>query len=136
MASVAFHLDTQLLDGQNPKLFGAFDGHAAGEQKRDFIHVDDVVAVNLWCWRSGVSGIFNCGTGRAEPFKTIAETMIAAHGKGAIDYVPFPDHLKGRYQSFTEADIGRLRAAGYNGAFRDVASGVRDYAEWLQTQRP
>lgn len=134
MASVAFHLFGQLGKGENPKLFGAHDGYGPGEQSRDFIHVADVADVALWCWRRGLSGIFNCGTGRAEPFKTIAETVIATLGRGEIEYVDFPDHLKGRYQSFTQADMSRLRAAGYNGDFRDVATGVRDYVEWLKTQ--
>jgi len=132
MASVAYHLYRQVENGENPKLFGAYDGYAAGEQSRDFVHVADVADVVLWCWNCGLSGIYNCGTGRAEPFKTVAEAVIDALGHGAIDYVDFPDHLKGRYQSFTQADMGRLRAAGYNGAFRDVASGVRDYVAWLK----
>lgn len=134
MASVAFHLFGQLGRGENPKLFGAHDGYGPGEQSRDFIHVADVADVALWCWRRGLSGIFNCGTGRAEPFKTIAETVIDTLGRGEVEYVDFPDHLKGRYQSFTQADMSRLRAAGYNGDFRDVATGVRDYVEWLKTQ--
>ncbi len=134
MASVAFHLFGQLEKGENPKLFGANDGYGPGEQSRDFIHVADVADVALWCWRRGLSGIFNCGTGRAEPFRTVAEAVIDTLGRGEIEYVDFPDHLKGRYQSFTQADMGRLRAAGYNGAFRDVATGVRDYVEWLKTQ--
>lgn len=134
MASVAFHLYQQVGKGENPKLFGAWDGYGAGEQSRDFIHVADVADVALWCWNAEISGIFNCGTGRAEPFRTIAETVVETLGRGDIDYIDFPDHLKGRYQSFTQADISRLRGAGYNGAFRDVASGVRDYVEWLKTR--
>jgi ADP-L-glycero-D-manno-heptose 6-epimerase len=131
MASVAFHLFNQVKRGENPKLFGAHDGYGPGEQSRDFVHVEDVCAVNLWCWHTGVSGIFNCGTGRSQPFKTVAESVIAGLGRGAIEYVDFPDHLKGRYQSFTEADISKLRAAGYNGGFRDVETGVREYVAWL-----
>ncbi len=134
MASVAFHLFGQVTKGENPKLFGAHDGYGPGEQSRDFIHVADVADVVLWCWRRGISGIFNCGTGRAEPFRAVAEAVIGTLGRGEIDYIDFPDHLKGRYQSFTQADISRLRAAGYNGSLRDVATGVRDYVEWLQTQ--
>lgn len=131
MASVAFHLFHQVRRGENPKLFGAWDGFGPGEQSRDFVHVEDVAAVNLWCWHKGVSGIFNCGTGRSQPFRTVAESVIAGLGRGAIEYVDFPDHLKGRYQSFTRADMSKLRAAGYNGAFRDVETGVREYVEWL-----
>jgi ADP-L-glycero-D-manno-heptose 6-epimerase len=135
MASVAFHLFNQVGRGENPKLFGAHDGFGPGEQSRDFVHVGDVADVNLWLWKRGSSGIFNCGTGRAEPFGTVAETVIATLGQGQIEYIDFPDHLKGSYQSFTEADMSRLRAAGYNGAFRGVEQGVRDYVEWLKARR-
>ena len=109
-------------------------GIPPGEQSRDFVFVDDVCAVNLWCWHKGATGIFNCGTGRSQPFKTVAEGVIAGLGKGEIEYVDFPDHLKGRYQSFTQADVSKLRAAGYNGAFRDVETGVREYVAWLSAR--
>lgn len=135
MASVAFHLFNQVEQGQNPKLFGAYDGFGPGEQSRDFIHVGDVANVNLWLWKRGSSGIFNCGTGLAQPFRAIAETVIGTLGKGEIEFIDFPDHLKGSYQSFTQADMSRLRAAGYNGQFRTVETGVRDYVEWLKAQR-
>jgi len=132
MASVAFHLFNQVMAGQNPKLFGAYGGYGPGEQLRDFVHVSDVADVNLWCWKRGVSGIFNCGTGHAEPFRAVADAVIGATGRGQVEFIPFPDHLQGRYQSFTEADMSRLRQAGYNGAFRDVATGVKEYVEWLK----
>ena len=132
MASVAFHLFNQVSRGENPRLFGAYGCYGPGEQSRDFVHVADVADVNLWFRDRGVSGIYNCGTGRAEPFRRVAETVTASLGKGEIEFVDFPDKLKGRYQSFTQADISRLRAAGYNGDFRDVESGVADYMEWLK----
>jgi ADP-L-glycero-D-manno-heptose 6-epimerase len=132
MASVVFHLHNQIMSGANPRLFGAHDGYEAGEQARDFIHVDDAVDVTLWCWQAGVSGVFNCGTGRAGTFRALAEAVIEAHGRGEIEYIDFPGHLKGRYQSFTEADLTRLRAAGFEGTFRDVASGTGDYVSWLK----
>ncbi|MCB1972032.1 MAG: ADP-glyceromanno-heptose 6-epimerase [Geminicoccaceae bacterium] len=134
MASVAFHLFNQVGAGENPKLFGAHDGYGPGEQSRDFVHVEDVADVNLWLWRSGVSGIFNCGTGRAEPFRTVADTVIRTLGRGEIEYIDFPDHLKGRYQSFTQADLTKLRQAGFNGDFRNVATGTREYMEWLKAR--
>ena len=136
MASVAFHLFNQVGRGENLKLFGAYGGFGPGEQSRDFIHVGDVADVNLWLLKTGASGIFNCGTGRAQPFRAIAETVIDTLGQGEIEYIEFPDHLKGSYQSFTQADMSRLRGAGYNGAFRNVETGVRDYVEWLKAQRP
>lgn len=132
MASVAYHHHTQVGQGQNPRLFGAWDGYAAGMQSRDFIYVGDVIDVNLWFLdHPERSGIFNLGTGRAEPFKAIAETVIGYYGKGDIDYIDFPDELKGRYQSYTRADITRLREAGYDAEFKTVAEGVRAYLEWL-----
>ena len=126
MASVAFHLNNQLNQGENPKLF-------AGSEKfrRDFIHVDDVASVNLWFWKNGASGIFNCGTGRAESFQDIAEAAVKYHQKGEIEYIPFPEKLKGRYQSFTQADLTKLRAAGYDKPFKTVAEGVAEYMAWL-----
>ncbi|SFH58802.1 ADP-glyceromanno-heptose 6-epimerase [Modicisalibacter xianhensis] len=132
MASVAYHHHTQVRQGQNPRLFGAWDGYDAGMQSRDFIYVGDVVDVNLWFLdHPEQSGIFNLGTGRAEPFKAIAETVIDYYGKGDIEYIDFPDELKGRYQSYTRADISRLRQAGYSAEFRTVREGVTAYLEWL-----
>jgi len=126
MASVAFHLNTQISNGENPKLFEGSD-----DFRRDFIHVDDVVAVNLWCWENGVSGIYNCGTGRAESFQEVADAVLNFHQKGQIEYIPFPDKLKGRYQAFTQADLTNLRAAGYDKPFKTVAQGVGEYMAWL-----
>ena len=132
MASVAFHLRQQILADENPKLFGAWDGYEAGGQSRDFIYVEDLVKTKLWFLDNPeISGIFNLGTGKAEPFRTIAETVIRHYQKGEIEYIPFPDHLKGAYQSFTEADISQLRRVGYTGSFRSLAEGVEDYLQWL-----
>ncbi|WP_110693588.1 ADP-glyceromanno-heptose 6-epimerase [Salinicola halophyticus] len=137
MASVAYHHHSQVQRGENPKLFGAWDGYEAGMQSRDFVYVGDVVDVNLWFLDNPeVSGIFNLGTGRAEPFKAIAETAIDFYSdkdgaKVEIEYIDFPDELKGRYQSYTRADIGRLREAGYRAEFKTVREGVSAYLEWL-----
>lgn len=132
MASVAFHLNTQILGGHNPKLFGALGPYEAGMQSRDFVFVGDVVSVNLWFLSNPqASGIFNLGTGRAEPFKAVAEAVIAFHGKGTIEYIDFPDSLKGHYQSYTCADISALRAAGYKQAFLTVAQGTTQYMQTL-----
>jgi ADP-L-glycero-D-manno-heptose 6-epimerase len=114
---------------------------------RDFIHVDDVVAVNLWFLEhGGVSGVFNVGTGRAQPFNDVAEAVVngcrALRGepelspaelvqRGLVEYIDFPDALVGRYQCFTQADLGALRAAGCAQAFVDVREGVRRYVRWL-----
>lgn len=132
MASVAFHHNTQIRDDGFVKLFGEYDGYGAGEQSRDFVYVGDVAAVNLWFFdHPQKSGIFNLGTGRSEPFNNIAKAVIAWHGKGKVEYIPFPDNLKGRYQSFTQADISALRAAGYDQPFKTVAEGVKLYLDTL-----
>ncbi len=126
MASVAFHLNNQVLAGENPKLFERSD-----EFKRDFVYVGDVCKVNLWFMENGTSGIFNCGTGRAEPFRAVANAVIKHHGKGDIETIPFPEHLKGAYQEFTEADLTKLRATGCDVEFKTVAEGVSEYLEIL-----
>jgi len=144
MASVAFHAYHQLLAAGKVRLFVGSGGYGDGEQRRDFIHVDDVVDVNLWFLEHrGASGIYNCGTGRAQTFNQVAAaTVNAVQGtrltveelveKGLIEYIAFPDALKGKYQSFTEADLSRLRAAGYQGDFKSVEQGVAAYVRELQ----
>ena len=132
MASVASHLDGQLSAGGNPCLFAGSDGYADGEQRRDFIHVDDAVAVNLWFMdHPGKCGIFNVGSGRCQSFNEVAQAVIGWHGRGAVEYIPFPDTLRGCYQSYTEADISALRAAGYTAPFMPVEVGVPRYLDWL-----
>lgn len=126
MSSVAFHLNTQINKGENPKLFAGSETF-----KRDFIYVEDVAAVNIWFWQNGKSGIFNCGTGRAESFQAVADAVIDHHQKGSVEYIPFPEKLKGHYQAFTQADLTNLRAAGYPHAFKTVAEGVSSYLTWL-----
>ncbi len=133
MASVAFHLNNQLRAEGKVKLFAGCDGYGDGEQRRDFVYVGDVVDVNLWFLdHSKVSGIYNVGTGRSQSFNDVAKGVLKAHDKGELIYVPFPDKLKGRYQSFTEADLSRLREAGYEGEFHTVEQGVERYMEWLK----
>ncbi|HCE2178524.1 TPA: ADP-glyceromanno-heptose 6-epimerase [Vibrio parahaemolyticus] len=122
MASVAFHLNNQIKAGENPKLFAGSESF-----KRDFVYVGDVSKVNLWFLENGVSGIFNCGTGRAESFEEVAKAVITHHGKGEIQTIPFPEHLQGAYQEFTQADLTKLRAAGCDVEFKTVAEGVAEY---------
>jgi len=135
MASVAFHLNNQLKEGDSVRLFEGSDGFADGEQRRDFVYVGDTVDVKLWLLdHPGVSGIFNLGTGRAQPFNDVANAVIDWHGRGEVRYIPFPDHLKGRYQSFTEADMNALREVGYMSEFLSVEQGVARYMEWLNRE--
>ena len=124
MASVAFHLNNQMNAGENPKLFAGSETF-----KRDFVYVSDVAAVNLWFLESGQSGIFNLGTGNAESFEEVAKAVIKFHGKGEIETIPFPEHLKGAYQEFTQADLTKLRAAGCEHKFKSVAEGVAEYMQ-------
>jgi ADP-L-glycero-D-manno-heptose 6-epimerase len=134
MASVAFHFNNQIIADGETRLFEGSGGYGDGEQIRDFVYVDDVCAVNLWFLENpDVSGIFNAGTGRAQSFNDVANAVIAWHGKGRIRYIPFPEHLKGAYQSFTQADLARLRAAGCDVEFRTVENGVKDYLDQLAT---
>jgi ADP-L-glycero-D-manno-heptose 6-epimerase len=144
MASVALHAYQQLQAEGRVKLFEGADGYRDGEQRRDFIYVDDAVAVNLWFLeRRDVSGVFNCGTGKAQTFNRLAAAVVnAVHGtramlqdlvaKRLIEYVPFPPALVGKYQSFTEADLSKLRAAGYASEFKTVEQGVAAYVAELQ----
>jgi len=136
MASVAHHLNRQLKTDGKVRLFEGSDGFGDGEQRRDFVYVDDVVRVGLWFLdHPDESGIFNVGTGRSQTFNQVANAVIAWYGRGEIEYIPFPAALKGRYQSFTEADIGALRQCGYRGKFSSVEDGVRAYLDALETGR-
>lgn len=137
MASVAWHFDRQITTSGVAKLFEGSDGYDNGEQRRDFVCVSDVAAVNLWFQENrNVSGIFNIGTGASETFNSVANAVIRFHGHGKIEYIPFPDQLKGRYQSYTQADIGALRAAGYDADFKGVDEGVTEYLQWLHRRAP
>ncbi len=128
MASVAWHFHRQMAELGRCRLFKGTGGYRDGEQRRDFVYVDDVVAVNLWFLdHLGRSGVYNVGTGRSQSFNDVAQAVIAHHGRGEIEYIPFPEDLVGRYQNFTEADIARLRAAGCDVSFRSVEDGVAAY---------
>ena len=133
MASTAWHFSRQILESGEARLFGAHDGYGPGEQRRDFVHVDDCVKINLWCLDLGISGIFNVGTGTARSFNDMAQAVIdwhARHGKrGEITYIDFPDHLKAANQSFTEADLGLLRSLGYREPLKTLEAGVAGYLE-------
>ena len=150
MASVAYHQFQQFSAEGRVKLFGDYGGYAAGAQMRDFVFVDDVVAVNLWFFdQPGASGIFNLGSGRAQPFNDVAlavvNTLRARRGEALlsldqlvasklIEYTEFPDALRGKYQCYTQADLSALRAKGCRHVFADVASGVASYINWLSQQ--
>jgi ADP-L-glycero-D-manno-heptose 6-epimerase len=150
MASVAFHHFNQFTETGKVKLFGDYGGYGPGQQSRDFVFVDDVVAINLWFLEHPEqSGIFNLGTGRAQPFNDVAVATVNATRalkgeaplaldelvrRGLVEYTPFPAALVGKYQCFTQADLTRLRATGCAHRFADVATGVAVYVNWLSQQ--
>ncbi len=137
MASVAWHFNNQVREDGEARLFSGSGGYGDGEQLRDFVYVDDVCNVNLWFLdHPEVSGIYNTGTGRAQAFNDVAKAVIDWHGKGKIRYIPFPEHLEGAYQSYTEADLTQLRACGCDTEFRPVEEGVRDYLDQLCERQP
>ncbi len=130
MASMVSQIFEQLRSTGEARLFEGTDGFADGEQRRDFVEVADAAAVNLHFAGPGVHrGIYNVGTGRSRSFNEIARIIIELLGRGAIRYLPFPETLRGKYQSFTESDIGALRAAGYDRAFATLEEGVHRLAE-------
>ena len=147
MASVAFHFFNQYQADGRVRLFEGCGGYANGEQRRDFVFVEDVVEANLhFLDHPHSSGIFNLGTGRAESFNDVAVAVVNACraeqggsvlsldelcAQGAIEYIPFPDALKGKYQSFTQADLSALREAGYQRPFATVAEGVSKYVQHM-----
>jgi ADP-L-glycero-D-manno-heptose 6-epimerase len=149
MASVAFHHFNQYRDTGKVRLFGEYGGYGPGQQSRDFIYVDDVVAVNLWFLaHPQCSGVFNLGTGRAQAFNDVAHATVnacrAQHGEpaltleqqvkqGIVEYFPIPEALVGKYQSHTQADLSALRAAGCDHECVDVATGVHRYVDWLRS---
>ena len=136
MASVALHLHTELSATGVGRLFRGSGGYDDGEQRRDFIHVDDVVRVNLWLLQHpGVSGVFNVGTGMSRSFNDLAAILIAAHGTGRVEYVDMPADIESSYQSYPQAHLAALRAAGYQDSFRDLETGMRAYVLDLSRQR-
>ena len=148
MASVAFHCFNQYRAEGIVKLFERSGGYADGGQIRDFVSVEDVVKVNLFFFdHPGLSGIFNLGTGRGQTFNEVAAATVNAcraqdhkpqlslvemREQGIIQYIPFPEALKGKYQSYTQADMKALRAQGYAEDFLTVEQGVTRYVSWLQ----
>jgi ADP-L-glycero-D-manno-heptose 6-epimerase len=125
MASMVWQLRWQLAETGVARLFEGTDGHEPGEQRRDFVYVGDVADVNLFFGLGPKqTGIFNVGSGRSHSFNEVAHALMSRLGRGRIEYVPFPDSLRGRYQSFTEADITALRAAGYHRALTSLEEGI------------
>jgi ADP-L-glycero-D-manno-heptose 6-epimerase len=152
MSSVAYHFFNQYQASGSVRLFEASGGYGNGEQRRDFISIDDVVKVNLYFLEHrDISGIYNVGTGAAQTFNDLAVATVNACRKAKgeaplaledmrkqsiIRYIEFPGELKGRYQSYTQADVSALRAAGYSDTFLNVEQGVQRYCEQLLERAP
>ena len=150
MASVAFHCFEQFRASGKVQLFGEYGDYPAGGHLRDFVSVEDVARVNLhFLDNPGRSGIFNLGSGRAQPFNDVALAVInslraqqdqpplslqQAIAQGLLEYIDFPDGLRGKYQCYTCADIAFLREAGYRAPMLGVAEGVERYCRWLLEQ--
>ncbi|MNZ33893.1 ADP-L-glycero-D-manno-heptose-6-epimerase [compost metagenome] len=148
MASVALHCFNQYQAHGKVSLFGSYGDYPSGGHLRDFVSVEDVVKVNLFFLeRPQLSGIFNVGSGRAQPFNDVALAVInrlreqqdqsplsleMALLEGILEYSEFPEHLRGKYQCYTCADLERLRAVGYQAATLTVEQGVARYCDWLQ----
>jgi len=137
MSSMVFQLHKQLVQTGVARLFAGTDSYADGEQRRDFVFVGDVAKVNLF-FADGPArqAIVNVGTGKSRSFNDVARTLIAALGRGRIEYIPFPDTLRGKYQSFTEADVSALRQGGYHEPFLSLEDGIaRSVPAWQAASR-
>ena len=133
MASVIYQFHQQC---ERTGVIGMFEGsgsYAAGEQRRDFVSVSDLVKINLhFAQGKSSSGVYNAGTGKSRSFNDVGRAVIAALGKGSIEYIPFPDGLKEKYQNFTEADLSNLRKAGYTDPFTPLEQGVLEAVQEIK----
>ena len=130
MASCVHQFYWQLRNTGVVKAFGSSSGYGAGQQRRDFVYVGDVVKANLFfSYGPTRKGIFNLGTGASRTFEELAHALIRQLGEGRVEYIPFPEDLQGKYQSFTQADLKRLREAGYREGFTTIEDGIREIAQ-------
>ena len=147
MASVAFHQYFQFKKEGRVRLFEGCLGYGNGCQMRDFVYVEDVINVAMYFMTAGKSGIFNCGSGRAQPFNDVALTVVnslsgtdhtleEAVAQGLIEYIPFPEALKGKYQAYTQADLTHLREAGFTAPMHTVQEGTAKYMQYLSQTYP
>ncbi len=132
MSSVVFHFYNQMKNNGEIKLFKGSHGYDDGEQRRDFICVEDTIKVKTWFQKhQNISGIYNVGTGTSRTFNDIANCVLTYFGKGEIKYVDFPENLINQYQAFTEADMTDLKSKGFNETFTTLEKGVKNYLDWL-----
>ena len=135
MFSVMYSFYNQLEKYNQIKLFKGSHGYDDGEQRRDFIHVEDTVKVKIWLMQNKVSGIFNVGTGKSRSFNDVAKNVISVLEKGHLEYIDFPDDLKEQYQAYTQADMSNLINSGYEDDFLSLEEGVDKYVRWLESHK-
>jgi len=136
MVSTVFQFNKQLKDNGKLKLFKGTDGYKDGDQKRDFIYVEDVVDVNKWFFENKkISGIFNVGTGVSRSFNDLANSITKFYQFGEKEYIDFPEKLIGKYQSFTKGSLVKLRSAGYKENFITLEEGVNRYLSYLNNSK-
>jgi ADP-L-glycero-D-manno-heptose 6-epimerase len=126
MASCVHQFDKSLSREGVIRMFEGSGEYGPGEQRRDFVYVGDVIKVNLFFGNGPIrKGIFNVGTGKSRTFRDIGNTLTREYGNGTIEYIPFPAGLRDRYQSFTQAQLNRLRAIGYHETFTGLEEGIK-----------
>jgi len=136
MSSVVYHFFNQRKSRSHISLFKGSHGYEDGEQRRDFIHVDDTVKVKNWFKQNpAISGIYNVGTGTSRTFNDIAVCVLDYYKNedpnAVMSYIDFPEGLEDQYQAFTEADMSLLKSKGYNESFTSLEKGVKLYLDWL-----
>ncbi len=138
MASMVFKFNDQIINEGKCKLFEGNLGYENGEQRRDFIYVEDCVDINIWFMNNPTkSGIYNVGSGQSKTINELAEIVQKWHknknksSNNLIEYIPFPNHLEGSYQNFTEADLNKLRNIGYEKEFINLEEGITSYLNYL-----
>ncbi|MBH44518.1 MAG: ADP-glyceromanno-heptose 6-epimerase [Gammaproteobacteria bacterium] len=132
MSSVIYHFYHQMKSNKIINLFEGSHGYTDGEQERDFIFVDDTIAIKLWFMNNkNISGIYNVGTGESNTFNNVANAVIENFDSGQIEYIDFPKNLEKQYQAYTKADISSLRNVGYEKKFFSLNESVKKYIDWL-----
>ena len=135
MASMVYHFAQQVRETGVAKLFGEYSGFAPGESTRDFVSVKDLVELNLFFGRQkGVKAIVNAGSGVCSTWNELANAVIDTVGAGRIEYIPFPEGMKGKYQLGTQADLTQLRSLGYEREFVSLKDGVYDYLSTMDAE--
>ena len=135
MASMAYKMNQEYLESKKISLFKGTGGYMDGEQKRDFIYIDDVVSINMFFMNESFHDVYNVGTGKAESFNEIAKNIFKYYKDEDLNfnYIEMPEYLVLKYQNFTQANILKLREAGYSYDFFSLEEGIKNYLNDLNT---